>query len=615
MTLGIRQRNHLTHLLLILAAAITFIVPTTALTTAADKIGWITFDGPMLEKPNPFGWLVGEDSGDTLLGMISKFDDAAARPDMPGVVLHLKKLQANSTQIFALRTAIDRVQAAGKSVYVYAEVYGPAEILLGSAADKMLIQPNSYVSFPGLYSEEMYLADTLQLVGLQADYVQVGAYKGASEQMMRSTPSKEWSTNINGLLDDLWEQMQEALKEGRGFSNRQLDRVLDKAWAAKSDEAIKLGLIDDAVDALDLKSFVQGEFDGASVTTKLGDGNSASQIDVNNPFALLGILSSEPDHSPTRDTIAIIHIDGPIIDGESKAAGLLGGESVGSRTIRKALKEIEDENLIKGLVIRINSPGGSALASEVIWQGVRRVAAKKPVYVSVGSMAASGGYYIAVSGDKIYVDPMSIVGSIGVVGGKVVWGGLYDKANIGITPRTRGPHAGMFGSLDKWTPAEQNLIRQMMSDTYDLFAERVVAGRGRQVNMSKIAEGRLFTGRQAVKNGMADGIAEFDEVITSLATDTGLPKDSYDVMTYPGPMSFGDMMEQMLPFASIRAPTQNTAVNEQTMDHFVRGAGAAMLRQVIGKRNWPQVRDSLNGLMLLQDEPVLLIAPRIIIVN
>jgi len=597
-----------------MAIVLTAIV-TTPPAQAEDQVGWITFDGPLLEEPNPFGWLIGEDSSDTVRGMLSKFDDAASRIDVQGLVLHLKDLQANTSQIFALRNGIKRVRNAGKPVFVYAEVYGPGELILGCAADKMLIQNSGYVSFPGLYSEEMYLADTLQMVGLKADYVQVGAYKGASEPMARSAPSKEWSENVNHLLDDVWAQMKDAVQKGRGYSDDQMAMVLDKAWMLEADKAIELGLIDDAIDVTDLKDYVMDAFGGAKITTRIGDEGNSSQFDMENPFSLLSILTSEPDHSPKRNTIAVIHVNGPIIDGESQHASMFGGTSVGSRTLRKALSKIEDENLIKGLVIRINSPGGSALASEVIWQGVRRVAEKKPVYVSVGSMAASGGYYIAVSGDRIYVDPVSIVGSIGVVGGKIVWGGLYNKVNLGITARSRGPKADMFGSLNPWSEEQRGLVHQMMKKTYDQFTNRVLQGRNHKVDLSKIAEGRLFTGRQAIKNGMADGIAEFDDVIARLAGDVGLPENSYDVMTYPGPMSFKDMIEQALPFAGVMSPVQGAAARDAAMDQVVRGAGAAVLRQILGRKNWPQLRDALNGLMIMKDEPVVLISPRTLIIN
>ena len=583
---------------------------------ADDQIGWITFDGPMLEQPSPFAWLVGESSSDTLLGMISKFDDVAEDEDLKGLVLYLKDFQVNSSQIFSLRRKVQQVRKAGKPVIVFAEVYGPGELLLGSAADKMLIQNGGFVSFPGLFTEEMYLADTLGLVGLKADYVQIGAYKGASEPMARNSPSPEWSQNMDGLLDDMWAQMTDALQTGRGFNNSQMKMVLDKAWAAEAEEAVAMGLIDGQLDAVDLKDYVKDQFDGASITTAIGNSGNDSQLDLENPFALFSMLMKVPDHTPKRDTIAVVHIDGTIIDGESTTGGMFGGASVGDRTIRKALKTVEDDDMIKGLVLRINSPGGSALASEMIWQGVRRVAAKKPVYVSVGSMAASGGYYISVSGDKIFVDPMSIVGSIGVVGGKIAWGGLYDKFKVGITTRARGPHANLNSSVEPWNEEERGLIRQMMKKTYNLFTKRVTQGRKGKANLSNVAEGRIFTGRQAVENGLADGIADFDVVISKMASETGLMEGQYDVMTYPGPMSFQDLIRQAIPFASAMAPVSGNAPDQSgMMSGIAQQAAASVLREMVGPKNWPQLRDALNGFLLMRQERVLLISPRVVLFN
>jgi len=583
-----------------------------AAAAAEDQVGWITLEGRLMEQPNPFAWLVGERGDATLRGMMSKFDEAAERDDMKGLVIHVKDLTANAAQIHSLREGMKRVQDAGKPVYVFSEVYGPGHLMLASGADRLLVQDGGYVSFPGLYSEEMYLADTLKLVGLEPDFVQVGDYKGAADPIARSSPSPEWNENIENLLDGMWAQMTDAVKEGRGYSERRWRKVLDQAWTVEAEDAISLGLVDAQLDAAELTDYVKEAFDDATITTDR-EGRE-SKIDRNNPFAIFNVLMSKPQHTPKRETIAVVHINGPIVDGESQPGGLFGGESVGSRTIRKALKTIEEENRIKGLVIRINSPGGSALASEIIWQGVRRVAEHKPVHVSVGDMAASGGYYIAVSGDEIYVDPMSIVGSIGVVGGKIVMGGLYDKINLGLTPRSRGPHAEMFSTLKTWDPEERAKVRNMMKKTYDLFAERVVQGRGEAVEMSEIAEGRLFTGAQAVENGMADGLLVFDEVIANLASEAGLEDGQYDVMTYPGPSSFEEMVERMFPFAAgVRAPRAEAAA--AAADRLVDQAGASLLRRVIGEKNWPQVRDALNALALLRHEHVLLVSPRILVIR
>lgn len=568
------------------------------------RIGWIVIDGPIAERPEPLAWLLGPDAPPTLRDMTASIEAAAAREDIPSLVMHLKDFQSDFSQVLALGAAMDRVRDAGKTVHLFSENYGPMELLLGASADEVIMQRGGMVSFPGLYSEELYLADTLSLVGLQADLIQIGDYKGAADQMARNSASPEWSANIDALLDDLWAQMGERLRKGRRLSEAQWRQVLDRGWSADADLAIELGLVDAAIDVVELKDHVAAAAGTSRITQDLAPEGEGGALDFNNPFAVLAMLMQEPDHTPTRDTIAVIHIDGPIVDGESTDAGLFGGATVGSRTIREALYDIEKEDLVKGVVVRIDSPGGSAIASEIIWQGLRRLAERKPVFVSVGSMAASGGYYIAVGGDRIYVDPASIVGSIGVVGGKIVLGGLFEKIDLGVTPRGRGPHAALLSSTRPWDEAERALVRAEMQNIYNLFTKRVTQGRGERVDLAKIAEGRLFTGRQAVANGMADGIRDFDETIAALAAEVGVDEGEYDVMTWPGPRSLMEMLESMMPM--LAAPSVASSASQLPTES---------VRALIGEAAWESVRDALNALVLLRDRRVLLIAPRAIVVK
>lgn len=597
----LRQRFVSLFALLVVIAAL----PIVALAGTDKRIGWIVIDGPIVEQPSPLAWLFGAEAQPTIRHMTAMIEDAAVRDDIPALVIHLKDFQCDFSQVLALGAAMDEVRNAGKTVHVFSENYGPMELLLGASADEVIMQTGGDVSFPGLYSEELYLADTLSLVGLKADMVQIGDYKGAADQMARSTASPAWSQNIDALLDDLWAQMGERLRQGRRLNDSQWQKVLEEGWSADAQQAEALGLIDSDLDILDLKDHVAGQCGTNRITLDLGPTTDEFQLDMNNPFAMMAMIMREPDHTPTRPTIAVVHIDGPIVDGDSSDGGMFGGASVGSRTIREALKDIEDEDLIEGVVVRIDSPGGSAIASEIIWQGLRRLGEKKPVFISVGSMAASGGYYIAVGGDRIYVDPASIVGSIGVVGGKIVTGGLFDKINIGVTARARGPHAQLMSSTRAWTDAERGLIRDEMTRTYNLFTSRVTQGRGGNVDLTRIAEGRLFTGRQAIANGMADGIAGFDETIAMLADKCGLAEGDYDVMTYPGPRSLVEMLESMLP-GGVRAPRIGAAsplVNVEA------------IKSLVGEPAWEQIRDSLNALMLLRDRHVLLMSPRAVIVK
>lgn len=591
----------LAFMLLVLAA-----LPAVVFAGGDKRIGWLVIDGPVLEQPSSLAWLFGNNAPETLRHMTASIEDAASSDDIAGLVVHLKDFQCNFSQTLALGAAMDGVRKAGKTVHVFSENYGPMELLLGASADEVIVQNGGQVSFPGLYSEELYLADALQLIGVKADMVQIGDYKGAADQMSRNVASPEWSQNIDALLDDLWAQMGERLKHGRHLSDAQWKQVLDQGWSADGKLARQLGLIDTSLDILDLKAHVAKQCGTDRITTDLGPTADEFQLDMNNPFAMLAMLMREPDNTPTRPTIAVVHIDGPIADGDSSEGGMFGGSSVGSRTIREALKEVEDEDLIKGLVVRIDSPGGSAIASEIIWQGLRRVAAKKPVFISVGAMAASGGYYIAVGGDRIYVDPASIVGSIGVVGGKMVTGGLFDMIHIGITPRARGPHAQLMSTARAWDESERALIRNEMKQTYDLFTSRVTQGRGSRVDLKKIAEGRVFTGRQAIANGMADGLADFDSTIEKLAAETGLADGRYDVMTYPGPRSIPEMLRGMLP-GGVSAPAMPGAAAPLV--------NVSAIKALVGDSAWSQIRDSLNALMQLRDRHVLLIAPRTIVVK
>lgn len=571
----------------------------------SPTVAFIEIEGSLTDRPNPFAWLAPASGTRTLRETVALLDSAAASAEMPGVVIRLKDAELKSTQVEELAQAIARVREAGKRVHLYAENFGPAELMLGAAADEVILQAGGAVSFPGIYLTEMYLADTLAWAGIRADMVQVGDYKGASEPMARNAPSPQWNENIEGLLDGLYGAMRERIKQGRGLTDEQLDAAMQKAWMALGDDAVAAGLIDAELDWPAVDGHIDTVYGGDVSWKTLGAKATRSKAE-SNPFAIFSALSKTPEHKPKRDTIALVHIDGAIVDGDSKPAGLTGGASVGSRTIRRALAEIEENDLIKGAILRIDSPGGSAIASEVIWQGVKRVAAKKPVWVSVGSMAASGGYYIAVSGDRIYVNPSSIVGSIGVVGGKVVMGGLLEKLHVNVVGRGRGPMAGMLSPTTAWTDQERAMIRAKMKEVYDLFASRVAAGRS-GIDLSKTAEGRLFTGRQAVELKMADAVGTLNDAITDMAAMLGLEAGKFDVLDYPGPKSFEELLQEMFGgfmLASGPRPTGGLLADLPALVEQALGAGA-----------WAQISEQLEALSLLRSEPVLLVSPRALIIR
>ena len=591
------MRQAVVRVLAILALLAACVSESRADDRATVGVAVLEIEGSPVESSGPLAWLgMGET---TLRDYVGMLHEAAWREDVDAVFLRLKDTELGFTQVQEIGEAVRAVREAGKSVIVYAENYGPSDLLLASYANESLIQRAGSVSFPGMYMEEIFLADTLAWVGIKADLVQVGDYKGANEMFTRNAPSEPWEQNVTQLLDGLYAEMRAVLKANRGLSDAQLDAAMRDLWWGTAEEAVRHRLLDAEVDLDEIEDRLAASL-GAEVEWADELGESAAGPSMSDPFAIFRILTERPDHSATMPSIAVVYIDGAIVDGDSTEGGFLGESSVGSRTIRNALDDILHDDLILGVVVRIDSPGGSATASEVIWQGLRRVAAEKPVWVSVGSMAASGGYYIAVGGDRIYMNPSSIVGSIGVVGGKMSMGPLYDKVKVRVTTRTRGPAGDMFSSTEPWTPAQVQQVRAKMKQTYDLFARRVAAGRP-GIDLSKTAEGRLFTAGRAIALGMADEIGGLDACIEDLAAELGL--DEYDVLDFPGPKSIAELLEEM--FRGVMS-APGLSMPRDLSD----AAG-----ELFGERTWSQVRRGAAALMQLRREPVLLAMPRAIVVR
>ncbi len=575
----------------------------TAATPAAatPSVAVIEIEGTPAARSAGMSWL--GDEASTLRDYVETFDTVAFDDEFDGLVVRLRDSALGMTHVEELGAAMLRVRDAGKKVHVFAEGYGPGEIMLGSFADEVIVQSGGMVSLPGMHMEEMFLADTLSWLGVQAQLIQVGDYKGANEMMTRSSPSDAWDENIEALLDGLFESQRSIVGTGRGLDADELDAAMSVAWWADADDAIEAGLIDAAVDLPDIRDHLANTYGDRPRWIK-NPYTVESTLDTSNPFALMTEIFGAGAAANVIEgpSIAVLHIAGTIIDGDSSSGGLLGGgESVGSRTIRNTIEEILNEDDIKGVIVRVDSPGGSAIASEVMWQGIQRLKQEKPVWVSVGSMAASGGYYILSAGDRVYVNPSSIVGSIGVVGGKYAMGDLYDKLKINVVERSRGPAASLNSSARPWDVAEQALIREKMTETYELFTQRVTAGRP-GIDLSQTAEGRLFVGRDAVELNMADEVGGLDDAISDMASHVGLAAP--DIVEYPLPPTFDELLEQMLG-GFVQSPTLS-----QRQSELVEA-----LRMLMGEERFAAVRDSLAALTLLRDEHVLLVSPRALIIR
>ena len=572
---------------------------------AIPLVGWLELAGPLNDAPPPFAWVPESDAGMSVRSITAQLRHVAASKEHKGVVIYLDQPALSKSQIEDLSVAIAATRKAGKKVLFFAEAYDLDSYLLACSGDQILLQNKGFVELTGMGVEEYYLAGLFEKIGIKPDFVQTGQFKGADEMYMRKGPSPQWTENFDLLLDDMYGQVIERIAAARKLNRDKLEKAMEASLAMSDEELVKAGLID-KVTARDLVDVTETAFgDDFDWDDVMGQADAAAEMNLDNPFAIFKTLFAEPKPAIKRDTIAIVHMNGVITSGESSFGGMFDEASIGSKTAIEALNDARDNDLVKGVILRIDSPGGSALASEVIWQSVRELAKEKPVYVSVGSLAASGGYYIACSGKKIYASAGSIVGSIGVVSGKIAMGGLLEWAGIGVHRRSRGPHGDMFNSVEPFTPEQRKALSQMSQRIYEQFTDRVATGRGKKIaDISKVAQGRLFTGRQAVKNGLIDAVGGMDLALKDLAAELKLEAGKYDVINLPEPMSLPQFLSQMLG-VQMNAPRLSAE----------QAAALNLAKLAVGPRAWPAVRRALAGVSLLSRERVLAIMPHVVVVR
>ncbi|MFA9479701.1 signal peptide peptidase SppA [Phycisphaerales bacterium AB-hyl4] len=565
-----------------------------------ELVGWLELSGQLRDGPPPFAWVGEDEAGPSLQRVLRQLERVTTQDNYQGLVIYFDRPELSLTQINAISQGIRRVREAGKQVLTFAESYTMLDYLLAAQADMVLLQHRGAVELSGLSMEEIYLAGLLDKVGVKADVMQVGQFKGADEPLTRQAPSEAWDENISSLLDDLYDQLLDRIATGRELDRDEVEAILRDSWALSDRDYVERGVVDRLTDR-DLLDVTEAQFGEQFAYDDLMGRRSQTSRQADNPFAFFRMLLQERRPTTRRDAIAVVRAVGPVTSGESSyGSGLFSSDAIGSRTIVKTLGEIRDNDDIKAAVVHINSPGGSALASEVIWQAMRDLAEHKPVFASIDGLAASGGYYIAAGADEVYVAPQSILGSIGVVGGKIVLGDLYEKVGLDVHRRSRGPLADMFNSVEPFTDEQRDAVRSGLERIYDQFIDRVEIGRGdRLADVEAVAEGRLFTGRQSVDNGLADELGGLGDAIAAAAQRAGLDEGQYDIIHLPPPMSLGQFIDDLF---GVTAPTQQAALMR-------------LGQQLLGPEAWGSVQSVMQGLMLLRDEPAVTLMPYVIIIR
>lgn len=464
-----------------------------------------------------------------------------------GVVFIFRGFSAGPATLQNFRAAVGRLRAAGKEAIVYTPYLDLAHYYAATAADRIVAPPGARFEVLGLYAETVFLKDALARLGLAADVVQISPYKTAYDQLSQADISPAHREQLNWLLDDQYEQLTTDMATGRNMEQADLAQLIDRA-PFSAVEARAVGLIDHVAYDDELADWLASS--RAAASTDFNEqlpapDNPAGERKAPVPAnpALLKTWGGarkillERARSHTRKFVGVIAVEGLITMGISRRPPidlpipLFGSETTGEQTLVSLLRRAEKLDDMAALVLYINSGGGSALASELIGRQVELLAAKKPVVVYMGNIAASGGYYIAAPAAHIMSQRATITGSIGVIVARIATSGLYDRLGVNRVAIARGERAGLYHDVEPWSESELEILRETISDIYAQFKDVVSRGRGLSPEeVDEIGLGRVWTGQQAQARALVDSHGDFLDAIAKAARMASLPaEDIYSI--------------------------------------------------------------------------------------
>jgi protease-4 len=480
----------------------------------------------------------------TLTGIVDSLRKAKVDPRVTAVFV---KSTGLSTPYWAkvqeLRDAITDYRSSGKKIYVYMEWGGDRDYYLATAADKVFLMPSSTLDVTGVATYEVFLRGTLDKVGVQADLRRIGAYKTAANQFTESGFTPEHREMTEALNRDLYEQIVEGIATARQLPDPEVRALLDEApFLAPRALAAKL------IDGIAYEDEALKELRDA-----VGD-ESDREISAAR-YARISLRSLGLNRGPK---IAVIYAAGAITSGAS-GFDPLNGATLGSDTLIEAIRDARKDRSMRAIIVRIDSPGGSAVASDAIWHELmlaRKEQPERPIIASMSDLAASGGYYIAMPADVIVAEPATITGSIGIFGGKFITGGLYGKLGATIESSSIGRHAEINSPVRPFNDSERAKLDEQISAFYQDFIRKAADSRGTTpATIDALAQGRVWTGMQAVQNGLVDRLGGL-RVAVAIAKERAKidAEDEVQLVTYPEPMGLYELLtEQLAGGASVSA--------------------------------------------------------------
>ncbi len=474
----------------------------------------------------PYAPFLFMDAGLDFHRLIAGIRRAAEDPRIPGIHLRIEAGGLGWGRARELRDAVVAARAAGKRVTASLDYAGPQGIYLASAASRITMHPRGQLALTGLHVEVLYYGELLEKLGVEAQFEAIGPWKTAPEIYTRSSMTEANRTQITALGEAIRQEIVAAMSEGRGLDPAEAAGLLAGGpWTASS--ALEAGL----VDGLEYHDAVEADLVGK------GTGRLVSVEDY--------VASLTPTFAPADARIAVVHLDGAIAPGRSREDVVLG-RIAGVESLVEALEELEEDDSVDAVVLRIASPGGLDTASDSVWRAAQRVRdTGKPLLASFGDVAASGGYWVATAAERVVATPLTTTGSIGVFAGKFAMGGLFEHIGVSAERVDLGGSPGWSSLAAPLDDEERARLREGLEETYEAFLERVATARGMTTDeVRDLAGGRVYSGAAALTAGLVDEFGGLTDAVRLAATAAGFPEDATtETIHLPEPPTFGEALE------------------------------------------------------------------------
>lgn len=516
-----------------------------------NSIMMLDLNGALTERTqeNPFDFLMGDEYNNYGLDdILSSIKKAKENDDIKGVYIQATALSSGFASLEEIRNALKDFKESGKFIVAYGDSYSQGLYYLSSVADKVLLNPQGMIEWRGLAAAPMFFKDLLEKIGVEMQVFKVGTYKSAVEPFISTEMSPANREQINTYLASIWGQVTSDVAGSRKVSADSLNAIADRMMMFyPAEESVKCGLADTLIYKNDVRNYLKA---------MIG-------IDKDDRMPVLGLkdminVKKNVPKDKSGNVIAVYYAYGEIDGGGSSSTGEGGINSI---EVIKDLRKLQEDEDVKAVVLRVNSPGGSAYGSEQIWYAISQLKKEKPVIVSMGDYAASGGYYISCNADTIVADPTTLTGSIGIFGMFPNAKGLADKIGVNFDVVKTNEYAD-FGMITRpMSDGEKGLMQMYVNNGYDLFLTRCSEGRGiSKEELDKIAQGRVWTGSKAKELGLVDELGGLDKALEIAIAKADV--DAYTVMSYPKKDGFFESLMNTKPDNYIKARMLNGKVGE-----------------------------------------------------